>query len=116
MFPVAVHATVTSFDTPADSVTVNVASDPSSTFDAGPDMLNSALSSSLASPPVVPLRSFSVMVAELTSRPTCSVVVPEMMIVSSPSTTESSVGVMVSVPVALDVFAGIVMLASEVTV
>ena len=77
-------------------------------------MLSSAESSSLGSPVVVPLWSFSVMVASLTSRPTAVVVVPEMMIVSSPSTTESSVGVSSSVPVALVEFAGIVMLARDV--
>ena len=114
MFPVAVHATVTSFDTPVDNVTVNVASDPSSTFDDGPAMLSSAESLSLGSPVVVPLWSFSVMVASLTSRLT--VVVPETMIVSSPSTTESSVGVIVSVPVPVVEFAGIVMLVREVAV
>ena len=54
------------------------------------------------------------MVAELTLRPTCSVVVPEMMIVSSPSTTASSVGVSSSVSDALVWFAGIVMLVSAV--
>ena len=112
MFPVAVHATVMSASTAADSVTVNVALPPSETFADGPDMLSSAESSSLGSPVVVPLWSFSVMVASLTSRLT--VVVPEMMIVSSPSTIASSVGVSSSVPVALVAFAGIVMLPSDV--
>ena len=114
MFPVAVHATVTSFDTPVDNVTVNVASDPSSTFDDGPAMLSSAES---LSPGVVVVlsSSVSVMVASLTLRPV-TVVVPEMMMVSSPSTTESSVGVMVSEPVPLVELAGMVMLASDVAV
>ena len=58
--------------------------------------------------------SFSVTVAELTLRFT--VVVPGMVIVSSPSTTASSVGVMVIVPVPLDELAGMVMLASVVAV
>ena len=85
---------------------------PSSTFDDGPDMLRSALS--LSSVGVVLLSSsVSVMLAELTLRPV-TVVVPEMMIVSSPSTTVSSVGVNSSVPSALVAFAGIVMLPSDV--
>ena len=69
---------------------------------------------SLGSPVVVPLWSASVMVASLTSRPTAVVVVPEMTIVSSPSTTASSVGVSSSVPLPLMEFAGIVMLVSDV--
>ena len=50
--------------------------------------------------------------ASLTLNPT--VVVPGITIVSSPSTTASSVGVRVSVPVPVDAFAGIVMLAKVV--
>ena len=75
-------------------------------------MLNSAESLSSVGVEVVPLSSVSVIVASLTSRLT--VVVPEITIVSSPSTTASSVGVSSSVPVALVVLAGIVMLASDV--
>ena len=82
--------------TAADNVTVKTALPPSDTFDAGPDMLSSAES---LSPGVVVVlsSSVSVTVAEVTLRPT--VVVPGIVMVSSPSTTESSVGVMVSVPV-----------------
>ena len=58
--------------------------------------------------------SVSVTVASLTLSPTD--VVPGIRIVSSPSATPSSVGVTVSVPVPLAVFAGIVMLANVVTV
>ena len=111
MFPAAVHATVTSFDTAADSVTVNVASLPSSTFADGPLMLISAESLSLGSPVVVPLWSLRVMVAELTVR---SVAVPDTTIVSSPSTIASSVGVISSVPVPLAELADMVMLVSAV--
>ena len=76
----ALHATLTSDATPADSVTVKVASPPSDTFPVGPVMIRSALSSSFGSS-VSPLRSFRVIVAEVTVRPS-TVVVPGMMIVS----------------------------------
>ena len=99
-------------DTAADKVTVNVASLPSATFADGPLMLSSAESLSSVGVVVVLSSSVSVMVAELTLRLT--VVVPEMTIVSSPSTMASSVGVSSSVPVALVAFAGIVMLPSDV--
>ena len=81
----------------------------------GPLMLSAARS---VSPGVVVLLSSSVnvTVAELTVRPTCVVVVPGITIVSSPSTTWSSVGVSVSVPVPLVAFAAIVMLAKVVIV
>ena len=111
----AVHATCTSASTAADSVTVKLAAAPSATLEAGPLMLSSAPS---LSPGGVVLLSSSVnvTVAELTVRPTCVVVVPGITIVSSPSTTASSVGVTVMEPVPLDALAGIVMLASVVTV
>ena len=87
---------------------------PSETFEDGPLMLSSAESLSPGIVVVVLSSSVSVMVAELTVRPT--VVVPGTVIVSSPSTTVSSVGVIVIVSVALVVFAGIVMLARVVAV
>ena len=61
------------------------------------------------------LSSVRVIVAEVTERPV-TVVVPGMMMVSSPSTTESSVGVTVIVPVPLVELAGMVMLVSDVAV
>ena len=70
------QATVTSFATSADRVMVKEASLPSATLDAGPEMDISALSSS----------SVRVTVAEVTLRPV-TVVVPGMLMVSSPSTT-----------------------------
>ena len=111
----ALHATCTSASTALERVTVKVASEPSDTFDVGPVIETSAES---LSPGVVVVlsSSVSVMMALLTFRPTCVVVVPDRMMVSSPSTTSSSVGVMVSVPVPLAVLAGMVMLASDVTV
>ena len=54
--------------------------------------------------------------ADVTVRPTCVVVLPGMMMVSFPSTTLSSIGVMVRVPVPLFEFAGMVMLANVVAV
>ena len=110
----ALHATWTSASTALDSVTVKVASLPSDTLDAGPEMDSSAESLSTGSPVVVLSSSVNVTVAELTLRLT--VVVPGIVIVSSPSTIESSVGVMVRVPVPLDESAGMVMLAREVAV
>ena len=77
-------------------------------------MLNSAESLSSVGVVVVLLSSVNVTVAELTVRLT--VVVPGMVMVSSPSTIESSVGVMVSAPVPLVELAGIVMLARDVAV
>ena len=105
------HATCTWAATALDSVTVKTASPPSDTFPEGPEMLSSALS--LSPGVVAPLStSVSVTIASLTVRLT--VVVPGIVIVSSPSTTTSSVGVMVSVPVPLVELAGMVMLASDV--
>ena len=109
----ALHPTVTSASTGWERVTVKTALLPSDTLPEGPDMLSSAESLS-PGVVVVPLWSFSVMIASLTSRLT--VVVPETMIVSSPSTTVSSVGVSSSVPVPLEEFAGMVILAREVAV
>ena len=107
------HATVTSAATAFDSVTVKIAALPSATLADGPLMLSSALS--LSSPGVVLLSSsVRVTVAELTLSPD-TVVAPGMMMVSSPSTTRSSVGVMVSVSEPLDAFAGMVTLARLVT-
>ena len=91
------------------------ASLPSETFDAGPLMESSALSLSLGSLVVDLSSSVRVTVAAVTLRPD-TVVVPGMLIVSSPSTTWSSVGVMVSVPVPLEVLAGMVIVASDVAV
>ena len=65
---------------------VNSASEPSATFDAGPVMLNSALSLSSGASVVVLSSSVNVTVAEVTDSPE-TVVVPGMVIVSSPSTT-----------------------------
>ena len=81
-------------------------------------MLSAAESLSSSSPGSLVLlsSSISVTIASLTLSPTCVVVVPGIVIVSSPSTTESSVGVMVSEPVPLVEFAGMVMLARDVTV
>ena len=107
------HATCTWDATACERVTVKVASDPSATLDAGPTMDSVAVSLSSVGV-VVLLSSVRVTVAELTLSPTCVVVVPGIVIVSSPSTTASSVGVMVSVPVALAELAGMVMLASAV--
>ena len=78
-------------------------------------MLSSA--ESLSSVGVVDLSSsVRVMVAEVTLRP-ATVVLPGTLIVSSPSTTTSSVGVIVrSSPSPLDEFAGMVMLARVVAV
>ena len=95
----ALHATVTSASTACDNVTVKVASLPSETFDAGPLMLTSAESLSSVSVVVDLSSSVRVMMASLTSRLT--VVVPETMMVSSPSTTVSSVGVIVMLPLPL---------------
>ena len=106
----ALQATCTCAATAADRVTVKVAFPPSVTFTDGPLMLRSVSSSSLGSS-VAPLWSLNSMVAELTVRPS-TVVVPGMMIVSLPSTSLSSIGVRVSVPVPLVAFAGIVMLVS----
>ena len=105
------HATCTCAATASDNVTVNSAFPPSLTLAAGPLMLRSVLSSSLGSSLEVPLWSLRVIVAELTVRPS-TVVVPGMTMVSCPSTTLSSVGVMVIEPLPLAAFAGIVMLAS----
>ena len=77
-------------------------------------MLSSAESLSSVGVVVDLSSSVSVIVADVTVRPT--VVVPGIVIVSSPSTTASSVGVMVSVPVPLVALAAIVMLASAVAV
>ena len=112
--PAALTTPPACFDTAADSVTVKVASLPSDTFAAGPDMLSSDLSLSSVGVVVVPLWSFRVTVAELTLSPTCVVVVPGMMMVSSPSTMVSSVGVIVSVPLPVSAFAGMVIVLSAV--
>ena len=53
-------------------------------------------------------------VASLTDKPTAAVVLPEIVIDSSPSTTESSIGVIFIVPVPLAVFAGMVIEANDV--
>ena len=111
----ALHATCTWAATASDSVTVKTALPPSATFDVGPVMRRSVESMSSGSSFVFPLRSFRVISAEVTVRPS-TVVVPGMMMVSLPSTTLSSIGVMVSVPVPLDEFAGMVMLANVVAV
>ena len=110
----ALHATCTWAATASDSVTVKTALPPSATFDVGPVMRRSVESMSSGSSFVVPLRSLRVISAEVTVRPTSVVVVPGMMMVSLPSTTLSSIGVMVSVPLPLAVFAGMVMLARAV--
>ena len=70
-------------------MTVKTALFPSDTLAEGPEMLSVALSLSFAGV-VVLLSSVSVMMASFTSR--LIVVVPDTMMVSSPSTTESSVG------------------------
>ena len=95
-------------DTAADNVTVNSASDPSPTFPLGPLMLISALSlSSPSSGPVVVLSSsVRVMLALVTERPTVRCRGPRYRRWShSPPPLESSVGVMVNVPVPVDVSA-----------
>ena len=97
--------------TAADSVTVNTAfAALFDTLDVGPAMLSSAR--------VLVVRVISgalVIVRQRDRRrgdglSPVTVVVPEMMMVSSPSTTASSVGVSSSLPVSLVAFAGIVML------
>ena len=77
----------------------------------GPVMLISALS---LSPGVVVVLSSSVNVTVAEDTDRLPVAVPGMVIVSSPSTTASSVGVIVNDPVWLEVFAGIVIDASDV--
>ena len=104
----AVHATVTSAATDLESVTVKAAADPSATDAEGPDMLSFAPSTRR-----LVVRSVRVTLAGLTFSP---VAVPDTDIVSSPSSTPSSVGVMVRVPTPLTASAGIVMLASVVAV
>ena len=110
----ALHATWTSAATAFDRVTVNTALPPSDTLDSGPVMLSSALPRSSVSAVVDLSSSIRVTVASLTLRPT--VVVPGMVMVSSPSTTESSAGVMVMVPVPEEALAGMVMVARDVAV
>ena len=109
----ALHATCTAEATAADRVTVKVASEPSATLDVGPVMLRSVESESSGLSFVVPLWSFRVIVAELTLR-SSTVVVPGILIVSSPSTMASSTGVMVMSPVALVELAGMVIVARDV--
>ena len=108
----AAHATCTSASTAAERVTVNSAFPPSLTFAVGPLIETSAESLSSVGVVVLLSSSVNVTVAELTVNPTASGVVPGITIVSSPSTTASSVGVSVSVPLPLVAFAGIVTLAS----
>ena len=109
----ALQATATSAATAFDNVTVKTALPPSKTFEAGPLMESSAVS--LSPGVVVPLSSsVRVTVAELTVRLT--VVLPGTVMVSSPSTTVSSVGVRVMVPVPLVELAGMEMEASDVAV
>ena len=107
------HATCTAASTAFDSVTVKTALPPSDTLEVGPVMLSSAESLSPGTVVVDLSSSVRVMIASLTLRP-ATVVVPDTMIVSSPSTTVSSVGVILIVPVALAVLAGMVMLARVV--
>ena len=81
----ALHATCTSAATDFDSVTVKVASEPSSTLDVGPDMLSSAESTrSLVEWSVSVMSTWP----QLTVR--FIAVVPETVMVSSPSTTRRS--------------------------
>ena len=81
-------------------MTVNVALPASYTWPEGPDTLSSAASSSLR-----------VIAAGLTFRPVAE---PGTVMVSSPSTVESSIGVMVIVPEPVFELAGMVMVASRV--
>ena len=106
------QATTTSAATAFDSVTVNDAFPRSATFDAGPLIDISAVSLSPGGV-VVLSSSVNVTVAEVTDSPE-TVVVPGMMIASSPSTTVSSVGVIVRVPLPLALPDGIVTEARDV--
>ena len=112
----ALHATRTSLATAAERVTVKEASDPSATFDAGPLMLSSAVSLSLGSSVVVLSSSVSVIGGRGDAEAGHRGRAGDDVIVSSPSTTWSSVGVMVSVPSPLVELAGMVIVASDVAV
>ena len=98
------HCTVTALEIPADRVTVKTALLPSDTLDAGPAMLSSACSGLMLFS-----ASVRVIVASLTSKP--AVVVPDSTIVSSPSSTWSAVGSILSVPVPVLELDGMVTLA-----